>query len=243
MAQDRAAMCQLRPPTHCRLSLGAHASAPLRSLSLQTRQSTHACDARARCRAARARCRAGCSRFTHDTRTLHQREASLLRRKTEVRRASCGLQHIEGFSLARMRASHCARCLSRGGEALALTTRARRAGPIAVTSCTMQGHCIGERHLSSSAQDRAAMCQLRPPTHSRISVGAHASAPLRSLFIETRRSTLACDARKPCRAGRPLARPTRPPLVPPTRRRPSTRPPPVPRPHPTVQCHDRPKFL
>ena len=89
-AQDRGATCQLQLPPHRRLSRGAHANAPLRSPSLETRRSTHTCDAR-------ALRRAGCIRFTRDSRALHQREASLLRRKTVLQCASCGLQHTADF--------------------------------------------------------------------------------------------------------------------------------------------------
>ena len=91
--QDHTATCQLRPPTHSRLSRGAHVSEPLRSPALRRRRSTRACDA---C----ALCRAGCTRSTPYKRALRQREASLLRWKTLIRRASCGFQHTATFCMA-----------------------------------------------------------------------------------------------------------------------------------------------
>ena len=57
------------------LSSGSHASAPLRSLSMVRRRSTHSYEEH-------ARCRAGCSRSVPYTRPLHRRETSLIRRKT-----------------------------------------------------------------------------------------------------------------------------------------------------------------
>ena len=125
------------------------------------------------------------------------------RRKTVLRRARSGLQHTAGFRVARTRARHCARCLSRRGAARALATRARHAALVVVDSYFIQGHrtAAPARRLSPSAQDRGAPCQLRPPRHSRLSRGAHASASLRSLSIGRRLSTRACEACAPCRAG------------------------------------------
>ena len=51
--------------------------------------------------AARAPCRAGCGWPMLSTRTLHRREASLLRRAPVVRRASCGLQRQASAACAR----------------------------------------------------------------------------------------------------------------------------------------------
>ena len=194
MVQDRDAPCQLQPRTHSRLSRSAHASAPLRWLSVMTRRSTRACDARAPCRAGssrlvpyagplhrrdvslhrcktvvrragcglqgtagfreartrvchcthclakRAPCRAGCYRVMQHERPLHRRNASLHRRKTMVRRASCGLQHTDGSRVASTRARHCACYFSGGGTVRLLATLARRAALVVVALCTRQGH-------------------------------------------------------------------------------------------------------
>ena len=244
------------------LPRGAHVSAPLRSLSFGKRRSTRAYRARAPCRAEP-------SRSVHHVRPLHQREASLLRLQDRLRRASRGLKCAAGFRVARMRARHCARCLSgRRRSTRACDARAPcRAGcgrPIALCKGTALA-----RGLSPSAQGRGATCQLRPPRTAGFRVDAreratalalsreeaqHASlrrarraalvvvgpcsieghctserplffgarpccdvpaaasntqpvcactrsAPLRSLSLGRRRSTRACDARAPCRAG------------------------------------------
>ena len=144
-AQVRAATCQLRSPTQSRHSRGAHASAPLRSLSIRRRRSTRACEAH-------ARCWAGCSRSVPQTRPLHRRESSLHRRKTVLRRVSCSLQHTAGFRVARMRARQCAHYLSRRGAARALAKRARHAALVVVGSYPTQGHCTGEKPLSLGAR-------------------------------------------------------------------------------------------
>ena len=75
----------------------ARARAPLRWLSLGRRRSTRAFRAR-------TPCRAGCGRLRHRERALHRRNASLLRCKTVVRRATCGLQSTAGFCAAHARA-------------------------------------------------------------------------------------------------------------------------------------------
>ena len=143
-----------------------------------------------------------------------------------VRRASCGLQHTAGFRVANARARHCARCLSGVGAARVPATRARRAALVVVVR-TLYKATAQTRGLSPSAQDRGAMCQLRPPTHSWLSRGAHVSAPLRSLSLGGRCSTHACDARAWCRPGcswlvpytNPLHRRDRPPSPRPRRAR------------------------
>ena len=78
--------------------------------------------------------------------------ASLHRRETVVRRATCGLERTAGFRVALTRACHCTRRLSQGAKARALATRARRAALVVVASCTIQGHRTGERPLSSGAK-------------------------------------------------------------------------------------------
>ena len=75
----------------------AQARAPLRWLSLGRWRNTHACRAR-------ATCRAGCDRSTYHEIVLHRRKASLFRRKTVVRRASCGFQCTAGIRVAREQA-------------------------------------------------------------------------------------------------------------------------------------------
>ena len=66
-------------------AFAAHTSAPLRWLSAGRRRSTRACDAR-------APRRDGCGRYMSYGRALHQREAFLLRCKTVLQHASCGLE-------------------------------------------------------------------------------------------------------------------------------------------------------
>ena len=194
-ARNRDATCQLRPLTRSWLSCGARASVPLRSLCLPRSQGTRACDAR-------APCRAGCSPFVHRTRLPHSREDSLQRCKTVLRRASCSLQHTVGFRMARTRAFHSARCLSGGEATRVLATGARGAALVVVAPRTEQNKATATaKGRSPSAQDRAATCQLRPPTHSRLSHGAHASAPLRSLSMGRWRSTHACEEHVRYRAG------------------------------------------
>ena len=143
-AQDRAATCQLRPPTHSRLSHGAHASAPLRSLSMGRWRSTHAFEEH-------VRYRAGCSRSVRYTRLPHRREASLITCKIVLQRASCRLVLKAGFRVALTRGHHSARCLSGGGAARALATRARGAALIVDASYASQGHCNGDRLVSICA--------------------------------------------------------------------------------------------
>ena len=75
----------------------AHARAPLRWLSLGGWRTTHACHAR-------ATCRASCDWSTYHEIVLNRRKASLFRRKTVVRRASCGFQCTAGIRVVRERA-------------------------------------------------------------------------------------------------------------------------------------------
>ena len=130
-------------------------------------------------------------------RTLRRREASLLRRAPVVRRASCGLQRqasaacharrvrLRSLSLGRRRSTRacCARAPCRAG-----------CGRLVPTKGTAPA-----RGLSPSARARGATCQLRPPTPSQRRVPR--AGALRSLSLGRRRSTRACCARAPCRAG------------------------------------------
>ena len=94
----------------------------------------------------------------------------------------------------------CARCLWGGGAALELAARARRAALVVVGSCPSKGTAPA-RGLSPSARGRGATCQLRPPTPSQRRVSRTAQARRCSLSLGRRRSTRACFARAPCRAG------------------------------------------
>ena len=129
----------------CRIFYATSVDTPLRSLFLGMRRSTRARDTR-------ALCRAGCGLSMRDTRPLHRREASLHRRKIVLRRASCGLQDTAGFRVARTRARHCARCLSRRGAARAPATRARHAALAVVNLQPTQGHDTGEASFSIGAR-------------------------------------------------------------------------------------------
>ena len=68
------------------LPVCTRAIAPLRSLSMERRHSTRACDAR-------ALYRAGCSRSVSYERPSHRQEASIIQCKVVLLRASYGLQN------------------------------------------------------------------------------------------------------------------------------------------------------
>ena len=87
----RRASCGLQRTAGIRVT---HEQAPLRWLSLGKWQNTRACSAR-------TLGHAGYNRHTCYERALHRREASLLRCKTVVGRASCGLQRAVGVRVAR----------------------------------------------------------------------------------------------------------------------------------------------
>ena len=87
-----------------------------------------------------------------------------------------------------------------GGAALELAARARGAALVVVGLALSNGAATA-RGLSPSARDRGATCQLRPPTASQRRVAHAAQARRRSLSLGRRRSTRACFARAPCRAG------------------------------------------
>ena len=192
LKQDRAATCQLRPPRHSRLSRGAHASAPLHSLSMGMRRSTRACEAR-------VPCRAGCNRVMTDKIPLRRRGFSP---SAHGPGATWQLRPPRHSRLSRGEhaAQHFVRCLSGGGAARTRATRARHAALVAVGPYLLQGHCTGEMSLSIAATP---CCDVpaAPSRHSRLLRGVHASAPLRSLSLGTRRSTRTCNACAPCCAG------------------------------------------
>ena len=194
-ACGRGATCQLWPSAPSQRRVSRAAQARLRSLSLGRRRGTQAFCARAPC----------CTVYGRTLpyrRAPHRREASFLRRTAVARRASCSLQHTAGFRMARTRAFHSARCLSGGEATRVLATGARGAALVVVAPRTEQNKATATaKGRSPSAQDRAATCQQRPPTHSRLSHGAHASAPLRPLSMGRRRSTNACEEHARCRAG------------------------------------------
>ena len=90
--------------------------APLRWLSREEARRTRGFRARAPCRAGR-------DRSTQYGKALHRRDASFLRRKTVVRRASFGLQCTADLSVARAHAP--LHCLSLGRKQNTLASRAR----------------------------------------------------------------------------------------------------------------------
>ena len=184
----RRASCSLQESAGFRV---ACASAPLRSLSLGRRRSTRAC-------CARAPCRAGCGRPMPRKGTASARGLSPSARG---RGATCQLRPPTPSRLSRVhaRARHCARCLSGGGAARELAARARRAALVVVGLCLERRlHRREASLLRRAAVVRRASCGLQEPAGFRV---AYASAPLRSLSLGRRRSTRACCARAPCRAG------------------------------------------
>ena len=130
---------------------------------------------------------------------LRRREASLLRRAPVVRRASCGLQRQASAACLAQRRRACARCLWEEAQHSSLLRA--RAVPRWLWSVYAIKGTAPARGLSPSARARGATCQLRPPTPSQRRVSRVAQARLRSLSLGRRRSTRACCARAPCRAG------------------------------------------
>jgi len=163
--------CQLRPQTSSQRRVCRAAQARRRSLSLGWRRSIRACFA---C----ARCRDRCGRFLPYQRALRQRDASLLRRKTVVRRASCGLKlQASAAWLARRRRGG-ARCLWGGDAALELASRARGAALAMIGSCLVERCRTGETALSFGARP---WCDVTAATSNfkaapRVSRGTGASA-------------------------------------------------------------------
>ena len=123
----------------------AHASAPLRWLSVGRRRSMRACEVRAPC------C-AGCNRSMPYGRTLYRREAFLLRRKTVLQRASCGLYFAQPAFALRALARLCAVCLWREGAARAPAACVWRAARAVVAPFQLEEHRTSEKPLSFSAR-------------------------------------------------------------------------------------------
>ena len=184
----RRASCGLQRAAGIRV---ARAQAPLRWLSLGRWRNTRACRAR-------APCRAGDGRPTHYRRALHRRKASLLRCKTVVRRASCGLQRAAGIRVAR--ASATALAVSREVAKHASLPRARAVLRWSVIGLrTLERYCTGGRPLSFGARP---WCDVRAvASNAQPAFAWHAQAPLRWLSFGRWRNTRACRARAPCRAG------------------------------------------
>ena len=202
-AQDRGATCQLRPQNHSRLSRGER-KRPLCSLSLGRRRISRACRTRAAYRARRG------GFMPYET-PPHRREASLLWCKTVVRRSSCELTtHTAGSQVTCPGAQLCSLSLGKGA-ALELVARALRAALVAVSIRLTKIHYAGERHLPFGERP---WCDA-PAASSQHTVGcrvARAGVRLRSLSLGKRRSTRACRARTPCRAGRGWHTPNESPL-------------------------------
>jgi len=93
---DCAPTSKLQPRAITRIRV-AHASAPLQWLRVERRRSTRACHARTPPRASG-------NRFMSYERALDQRNASLPRCKTVLRRASCGLLRAAGIRVAHVNA-------------------------------------------------------------------------------------------------------------------------------------------
>ena len=169
------------------MAFGRHARrhAAALALSLGRGRSTRA-------RRARSPCHAGCSRPMRDERALHRQEASLRLHKTVARRASYGLLFAQPAFGSRARALHCARSLLGGRR----STRAFRARATCRAGYGRSVHYRKALHR----RDHGATCQLRPPQCVAGFRVACAGAPLRSLSLG-RRSTRACCARAPRRAG------------------------------------------
>ena len=141
--QNRGATCELLPPTCSRRSV-ARSPAPLRRMSLGRWENTQTCRAR-------APCRAGFEWPKRYERALYRREASILRRKTVVRRASCDLQRTAGVSRDR-HASATELSVSREVAKHASLPRARYAALAVISFCAKKGHCTGGRLLSFGAR-------------------------------------------------------------------------------------------
>ena len=149
------------------------AKARRRSLSLGWRRSIRACSA---C----ARCRDRCGWVLPYQMALRQRDASLLRRKTVVRCASCGLKlEASAAWLARHRRGG-ARCLWGGDAARELASRARGAALAVIGSCLIERCRTGETALSFGARPwcdmTAATSNFKPAPRVSRSTGASALA-------------------------------------------------------------------
>ena len=117
--------------------------------------------ARARGYRACASRRAGCDRLMTYGRTLHEREAALLRWKAVLPCASRGVHFVS--RLARV-VRLCATALAVSGEKAqhGRLPRVRRAALAVVAPCHMEGHCTSERQPLFSARP-CLTCQPRRP--------------------------------------------------------------------------------
>ena len=208
----RRASCGLQRAAGIRV---ARARAPLRWLSLGRWRNTRACRAR-------APCRAGCDRPTRYERALHRRKASLLRCKTVVRRASCGLQRAAGIRVARERAP--LRWLSLGRWRNTQACRARapcRAGCDRPTRYERALHRRKASLLRCKTVVRRASCDLqraagiRVPRDERHCAGClSGGGETRELAARARRAALAAIGVRAmkghCTGGRPLSFGARP---------------------------------
>ena len=176
------------------LRVCAHAIATPRYLSLRKRRSTRACGAR-------APRRAGCSRPMSLGRTLNQREASLLRCNAMLRRVRRSLQREAGFRVS----AHAIAPLSSSSVGMRRGTRAcgarapRRAGCSRPVPYERTPHQRGASLLGRKTVLRHDSCGLQRKAGLRVC--AYAIAPPRYLSLRKRRSTHACGARAPRRAG------------------------------------------
>ena len=153
--------------------------------------------------AARAPCRAGCDRCTQYGKALHRREASLLRCKTVVRRASCDLQHAAGFRVTDAQAP--LRWLSLGRWRKTKKCRARAPCRAYCDRSTHHRRVLHRRKASLFRRKtvvRRASCDLQHAAGFRVT---DARAPLRWLSLGRWQNTRACRARAPCSTdcGRP----------------------------------------
>ena len=149
LLQDRNATCQPRPSL---CAAGFHVA------------HTRVCNA-CICRA-RAPYRAGWGRSTSCKRSLHRREASFLRCKAVMRRASRGLHFAQPAFTSRTH--ECA--------TLAFAARARRTAQVGVALRPVKDHCTGGRPLSFGVRPWCDVPAEASTLHSRLSRRAHASA-------------------------------------------------------------------
>ena len=201
---DRGATRQLRPSLCAAGFRVAYAGAPLRSQSIGRWRSTNGCRAR-------ATCSAGYGHSMSYRRALHFREASLLRCKTVVRRASCAPLFAQPEFASHTRAHHCARSLSGGGALRAVAARVRRAARVLVVPFTMEGHCTGMRPLSFGARPWCDMPTVASSLHSQLSRGERWRATALAVSREeaqrarlpSARAALVCSVHTPYKATAP----------------------------------------
>ena len=170
-------------------------------LQKRTPKSLFADQSGTQARHARAPHHAVCGRSVSYGRALRQREASTLRCKAALRRASRVIQrtaalHVHTHAIVSLRSLSLGRRRSRRAR----HTRARRAALVILVPYRMKGHYTSERALSFDARP----CCDVPAAVSRkagLSVCTHAIATLRLLSLGRRRSTCARGACSPHRAG------------------------------------------